>query len=491
VVGVSYGRWGYEKRPVQKRPAPLCSWPEGCKRKTWDVSGRCPAHQAAVAAAGGVGVAAAGGAVAVAAGGDPLGGQLTEAEKILELLEWGGEREAVALAAAGVTADDWPQWAAAFKGFGQADQIYWAATHGVTPDMLPVLVELSDDYKGLARFVKNPYSGMFDREMDWAAVHAWAEGAPSLPPVTVDRYVGMGLVPGEDPAAAMLAGGVSAHMIGGWVDGGYGTAAAVGWVHAGCTRVDADILTKAGYGPGDAAAALAALDGDYLTGERRSVRVLAAAAGLDNETVAKYDSAGVHSVEDAAQLAAAGVTPTVYRKWRKGRLGRSGCDLDPGNIVSQVKAGVSPGDAMVYAEVGVHQADWPALTSAGGTGDNLFAVLADFDDGAWRVEMARRGDVPPAVLAHIATDQGRSPVGALRQVAAHEATPPEALSVLAGVHGENDERAVRLNVAMHSSTPAEALGRLAADTDPHVRRRATENPNCPKAGKSAAGLLAD
>lgn len=503
LVDMGYYGWGSRPtRPVRQRSAPLCTWPDGCRRKTWDVSGRCPAHRAAgpdTDTAAGVPPPV------VAAGADPFAGEETEAQKLLGLLEWGGDREAIGLAEAGVTADDWPMWSKAFKGFGQADQIYWAATHGVTPDMLPVLCGLADPYKGLSRFVKDPATGTFDRTVDWDAVRAWAEMSPSLPPVAVDRLVTeFGWRPDSEPAVTLLAAGVDPHELTAWaewIDKGHGdVTGAVGWAQAGFTRRDAVLLADAGFGAGDAASRLAGLPDGYLDDDldqlklatgtvpiRRSVKVIADAAGIDRDLLGRYDSAGVHGVLDMVTLTRAGVTPTEYRKWRRGTLGRSGLDIDAGSIASAARAGVAPADAEVYADVGAPRAGWGALTAAGATGDQVLVVLADADDGLYRKEIAGRKECPPQTLTRIATDTARTSPAAARAVAGRDDAPPEALAALAA----HDDVFVRRAVAFNASTPPEALTPLAADPDAQVRSAAARHPNLPAAGKAAGGLLAD
>lgn len=496
-----YRDWG-PPRPVRQRSAPLCTWPEGCRRKTWDVSGRCPAHRAA---GPDTDTGAAVPAPVVAAGADPFAVGETEAQKLLGLLEWGGDREAIALAEAGVTADDWPMWSEAFKGFGQADQIYWAATHGVTPDMLPVLCGLADPYKGLSRFVKDPATGAFDRTVDWGAVSAWAEMSPSLPPVAVDRLVTeFGWRPDSEPAATMLAAGVDPHELTAWaewVNEGRGDVTdAVGWTQAGFTRRDAVLLADAGFDVGDAASRLAGLPGGYLDDDldqlklatgtvpiRRSVKVIADAAGLDRDLLGRYDSADVHGVLDMVALTRAGVAPAEYRKWRKGPLGRGGVDVSPDDIVRLVNGGVGPADAAVYATADVPMGYWLEATERGGTGDQALPVLAEIADGRFREGVAVHKSCPPETLTRIAVDSARTSNRAARTVAGRDDAPGDALAALA-VHRQAD---VRQRVASNQNTPPEVLTALAADPDPGVRSAAGRHPNLPAAGKAAGGLLAD
>ena len=501
-------------------PAPLCSWPSGCRKRTLDLSGRCPHHR---------NVSPAGGADAVGLfpdlgpSGDPFAP--TEAERLAAVVY--GQREAVLLADRGVTVETWPVWRQAAGGGSDAGAIVIAAIDsGIRLEDLDALPGAKDK---LGAYVRLPPRGRGGRFLyDGRAVVAWADAYPHLEPADIVGLLHAGLVPDSPAFQDLAAVGVPPELAAGWHLSGRRPDHAAGWAKLGVPAHEAGLIEAHDVTAADLAAAAAMPDsypgpaGDRMF-LRRAGRLAMWAAGVPEPVADAYADAGAVGVA-AGLLPRFGVTPADYAAYAD-----AGGDDSPLARARQVpvdvvldcaRAGAVPADAAVWRRCGVSTGGWVAAARAGAVGADAYDTLLapgshtldralersdlDLPDGEALKLLQRsdrtsngrsvafafvaRGACPPRLAAAAAADPGNP---ARFDVAAAGSSRPDADPDLLDVAAVAPDPWVRANAARHTSVRPATLTALAADPDQTVRAVAAANPDLPAAGRSAAGLLSD
>lgn len=501
-------RWNRRERLTQQERAPLCSWPSGCRRRTWDLSGRCPQHrhEPPPNLAGAVTGQPADGGFATPP--DPFDVPLSPAAQLREVADRLTEREAVALANAGVTAGDWDAWDAAAGGWQQADTILAAVKSGIGVEDLPRFTGEHTpslrDYTTWGRWSEP------ERRFDGPAVVAWLAAEPGINSYSVRQLIDYGWAPDTPRYLQYRTAGLPAGEALYWDRSGVEPADAAVWWSAGVRHDDAAVLQGTfEQDPATFAAAAATVPDDYLPRAGAAARVPLWAAGVTPDDYKDYSKA-VSDPVAVGQMARLGMTATDYRRWRRGPGGPSGANLDAAQIAAAVHHGVTIDDAVVYWRHDVPYNEWAAAARDGAVGDNIEARLADRP--ATAAFVAKSENAPPESLDRIVRGVGgqaavtalqnpRCPTGTLSWAAANSPAdgpwldaaacnpncPPDALVLAAASPDDN----TRWRAARHLNTPPEALTALAADPHPRIRDNAAVNPNLPAAGKAAGGLFAD
>lgn len=501
-------RWNRRERLTQQERAPLCSWPSGCRRSTWDLSGRCPQHrhEPPPNLAGAVtGQPAAGG---VATPPDPFDVPLSPAAQLLDVADRLTEREAVALANAGVTAGDWDAWNAAAGGWQQADTILAAVKSGIDVEDLPRFT--GEHTAGLRDYTTWGRWGEPERRFDGPAVVAWIDAEPDISSYSVRQLIDYGWAPGTDRYRQYRTAGLPADEAIYWDRSGVEPADAAVWWSAGIRHDDAAVLQGTfSQDPAAFAALAAAVPDDYLPRAGMAARAPLWAAGATPDDHKDYQKA-VSDPVAIGQMARLGMTATDYRRWRRGPGGPSEANLDAAQIAAAAHHGITLTDAGVYRRHQVPYDKWAEAADAGALGDDIETRLASHP-GTARYVAASEHAVPESLdliarhaeagHAVIALQNPRCPTGTLswastynpdgggaylHAAASNPGAPPDVLALAAA--SADDEN--RWRAANHNNTPPDVLA-LAADPHPRIREAAARNPNLPAAGKAAGGLLAD
>jgi len=512
-------------RPSQTAKAPLCRWPAGCRRPTWDVSGRCPQHRGAdpVRLSGDAAPATATGAPV-----DPfVDVPMSEARRLVD----GGfrlsERDAVTLAGRGVTAETWPAWK--FEA-GGVDETIVAIDSGVTVDDLPGFrpAGAQATYGGHVRAYARWGGSWSDADIKpfpAQEVLAWMAAEPELSSYSVIELVDGDLDPTSPSYLAYREAGIPADQVVSWSKAGVAPSDAGVWHSVRVFPENAGTLENDfGRDAATVAAAAVTCPDTYLPGVAAGGRLEAWAAGVSAEDFDAHREAGNWDQIAGGQLARLGVTASGYRRWRRGPGGPKRGNLDGLAVARLVNAGASIDDVETYRALGVPPGLWQQAADNGAVGADTLSGLAGHADTAKWVAVSTAA--PPDILAHIAATSPKPdivsravsnqscPTAAviaacrahptdqrvLAGAAENPACPSEVLSVLASASGGptgtpasflSEPEQLRFAAASHPNTLPSDLARLAADPNPRVRDRATANPNTPAAGKSAAGLLSD
>lgn len=499
-------RWNRRERLTQQERAPRCSWPSGCRRRTWDVSGRCPQHRHEPAP--NLSGAVTGQPAAAGVPPDPFDVALSPAAQLLEVADGLTEREAVALANAGVTAGDWDAWNAAAGGWQPADTILAALKSGIEVEDLHRFT--GDKTAGLRDYTTWGRWGEPERSFAGPAVIAWIDAEPGISSYSVRKLIDYGWAPDTDRYRQYRTAGVPADAALYWDRSGVEPADAAVWWSAGIRHDDAAVLQGTfSQDPAAFAALAAAVPDDYLPRAGMAARAPLWAAGVTPNDYKSLQNAVPDPVA-VGQMVRLGMTATDYRRWRRGPGGPSGANLDAVRIAEAVHHGVTLADAAVYHSHQIPYTAWAAAADGGAIGADIESRLADLPETATYV--AKSDHAPPESLDKIVRGVGgeaavfaianpRCPAGTVSWAVANEPAgsgwldaaaanpncPADALALAAASPDDN----TRWRAARHLNTPPDALTALAADPDRSVRRAAAAHPNLPAAGKAAGGLLVD
>ena len=507
-------------RPTQAAHAPLCSWPAGCRKGTWDLSGRCPHHRHHNA------TPTVGAAAPTAAGNDPLAAPPapSAAEALAEADGNLPERVAVILADRGITPATLPMWQQATGGDNEV--LVAALDSGVTADNLHYFTsdETSEDDSRWAHDLPLRVYAYWDTGNPARTFHAssiieWRDAEPGLDARSIRDLIDAAKTPTDDSYLAYTAAGVPPDRVLAWESAKVAAEDAGTWHRLGVTPKDAAETQSYGRTAAQIYEAAATCPAAYLPPEAAgwrtwgpSERAEMWAAGITAEDAADYHRANLRGVA-AGQLARVGVTPTDYRKWRRGPGSPRSGNLNPAEIARLVDAGASLDDIDQYRRYGVPKQRWQAAAEAGAVGDELLPTLLAPGSIVRRTVISSPNLAPTTVAALVAAHDADTaeaaasnpacPPAALEKAALRPANPasdavlrggarhPDATAATLTAASAAADPTTRLRAASHTNTPPDTLTVLAADARPEVRAAAAANPNTPKSGTAAAGLLND
>lgn len=501
--------------------APVCSWPAGCRKATWDLTGRCPHHRHAhpTPPTSPAADPLAADPLAVDPLAVPTGEALLVADPSLDAAA------AALLADRGVTPETWPTWkGSAGGGTDTAGITVTAIDSGIS------LADLDGLPAGPGGDKLRAYPDVTDKSFtyfDGPAVVAWAAAEPDLGPLGIKALVQAGVRPDDPGYRSYRDAGVSSATTADWMAVPVDPEEAAAWDRLAVTPDDAAYLAAAGRAPADLAGPVPA---GYLPPDEWPAWTYSPAAradlwatGVSEADWSRYRRQHISGL-GAARLARSGVTPGDYEQWRRHAASADiGRRVEPDLIAAAAEAGTTLADAERFADCRVPPQLWAEVAAAGGTGDHLHETLffdVDADQQtSYAPRAAARADLPAgmyrrllrhpnaAIAVAAATnpridpadidDAVADPDNLNRDGVAASATAAtlrrgdEPTPALWAAAAASPSPSTRHLVASSPAAPPDLLTVLAADPAPNVRAAAAANPNLAAAGRSAAGLLSD